>query len=894
MGLFFALMAVYAGANAFQTFALMQSRPGWAVDQRDGRFVIIWIGDDSPASILRVGDEIVALNNEPLTSSLQATRLWRTEPGTPYTIVVRRDGRLYEHRLPTVPLPGAVITLFRLLYIVIPVIFLVSGLIVFVLKPNDKQALLLALMFGMFIPEGVYASYTGLPVWLTAVLLAGLMVSNFFPPVFFHLFLIFPERSPLLRRFPHLESALYAVYGLPWAYFATLYVLKAFAPESALAVSSRLPLLDKAAHIFGAGYILAGLGTLLINYRQASRLSRRKMRVVVIGCLAGIMPALLLFVVAYFLFSQSRLNPTLMQWFSILSVLAFLLIPLSFAYAIVRHQVIPVRLIIRRGIRYVFVSSGSMVLEVVTVGLTLTFLMNFFFTRYYRTASGLVIGVVSGVVSIIVWNATYWLHHRIIAPVIDRRFFRRAYNAQQILADLGQALRVMPDTREVTSLVSAKVQDALQTDNVTIFLRDEATGDYACAISSQYVADARTTVVDARRDLALPQNAFVVGKLREMPQPLVVDFDDPDSWAHRLHSANASLNWAHRREGETLRAIRSALLLPVATKDDLLGIISLGPRLGDLPFSREDKQMLMSVALQMALAIENARLVQRRAEEERLQRELAMATEVQQRLFPERPPEVEGLELAGVCYPARGVGGDYYDFLTLDGGQVGIAVADVAGKGMSAALLMSTVQALLRSRAPISDGRLTDLVSTMNKLLRRSTGAQSYATFFYAQFDPRKRALTYVNAGHNPPLLVRAGAARRKLNAAQIEEPARRLSASNGAASVAVKDTAAEAPDICLLTTGGPVIGLFDYFTYEQEMIRMESGDVLVAYTDGVTEAFNRNEEEYGEERLRRAVEQAAGLPASAIIEQIVEDVRQWSADAPQYDDITLVVMKVK
>jgi sigma-B regulation protein RsbU (phosphoserine phosphatase) len=325
--------------------------------------------------------------------------------------------------------------------------------------------------------------------------------------------------------------------------------------------------------------------------------------------------------------------------------------------------------------------------------------------------------------------------------------------------------------------------------------------------------------------------------------------------------------------------------LPVATKEELLGVISLGPRLGDLPFSREDKQLLMAVAWQMAFAVENTRLVQQAAEEERLRHELDIATTVQRRLFPERPPDVKSLELAGVCHPARGVGGDYYDFILLEPGKVGIAVADVAGKGISAALLMSTVQASLRSQAPSVNGNLIELVSSMNRLLHTSTDAASYATFFYAQFDEVTGFLTYVNAGHNPPILLRAVAAER----------AQRV----GQATVAGHETKVTEPgskrsEFNLLTKGGPIIGVFDDCEYEQETIKMQSGDLLVAYTDGVTEAYNSDEEEFGEKRLRRIISESADLSAQRLTERIVESVRDWCRDTPLQDDLTLVVMKVK
>jgi sigma-B regulation protein RsbU (phosphoserine phosphatase) len=294
----------------------------------------------------------------------------------------------------------------------------------------------------------------------------------------------------------------------------------------------------------------------------------------------------------------------------------------------------------------------------------------------------------------------------------------------------------------------------------------------------------------------------------------------------------------------------------------------------------------MAVALQMAFAIQNAELVQEIAIEERLRHELAIATTVQQRLFPESPPEMPSLELSGVCYPARGVGGDYYDFIVLDDGKVGIAVADVAGKGISAALLMCTVQASLRSQAQTVNGNLTALVSSMNRLLHVSTDAASYATFFYAQFDERTGLLTYVNAGHNPPMLVRASKSVK----------AQGVGFAGGSAHIGLEERrdGEGLADVTLLTKGGPIIGAFNDCVYEQETIQMERGDLLVAYTDGVTEARNADDQEFGEASLRRIIDSSAHLPAQRLSEQIVDRVRQWCGDVPPHDDLTLVVMRVR
>jgi sigma-B regulation protein RsbU (phosphoserine phosphatase) len=352
--------------------------------------------------------------------------------------------------------------------------------------------------------------------------------------------------------------------------------------------------------------------------------------------------------------------------------------------------------------------------------------------------------------------------------------------------------------------------------------------------------------------------------------------------------SEGSVGGGRARERDALTHIHSALLVQIVAKNSLLGIISLGPRLSELPFSSEDREMLAAVASQIAFAIENARLVHKAVEEERIRRELDMAAQTQRRLFPAEAPRSDAAELAGVCVPARGVGGDYYDFLKFDNRQLGVAVADVAGKGISAALVMSIVQASLRSQAELVRDRPTDLAATMNRLLYSSTYPHDYATFFFAVFDEPTRRLTYVNAGHNPPLVIRAAhdiggsAAGRGL-----------LTVGGGATATAV---ASVAPNdrITELTTGGPVIGLFDFGEYEQETVQLQSGDLVVAYTDGVTEALSPAGEEFGEARLRETLLANFSSSAGAINRAVIDALHEWCQVAPQHDDLTLVILKVK
>jgi sigma-B regulation protein RsbU (phosphoserine phosphatase) len=490
---------------------------------------------------------------------------------------------------------------------------------------------------------------------------------------------------------------------------------------------------------------------------------------------------------------------------------------------------------------------------------------------------------------------------RRVSNVFGRRFLLEAYDERRILSDLGHAARGVTTIEQLFKLSVEKIQSALRTENVSIFVRDDETGDYTCAICSPQ--DEMGSGREAQ-PLVLARDAFVVKRLRRLGIPLGVGPDDFETWTQALVADTPAMRRARLREIATLESIKSRLLLQVMMKDQLVGIISLGPRPGNLPFSPEDKQMLMSVAGQMAFVIENAKLVERMVEEERLRRELSLATEVQRRLFPAEAPTCDSLELAGFCQPARGVGGDYYDFLKLDDGQIGVAIADVAGKGISAALLMSIVQASLRSQTVASRGSLSDLVSTMNRLMYSSTNESSYATFFYAQFDEATRRLTYVNAGHNPPFLLRAAGdgteprvilkCRRDVGSAAATSACAGLAVLESTVAATPAAGSAQAHLAGMLTSGGPVIGVFSDCVYEEEIIQMRSGDVLVAYTDGVTEALNSEGEEFGECRLERVLSASAHLSADEIRERVVERVRQWCGHEPQHDDLTFVVLKVK
>jgi len=250
-------------------------------------------------------------------------------------------------------------------------------------------------------------------------------------------------------------------------------------------------------------------------------------------------------------------------------------------------------------------------------------------------------------------------------------------------------------------------------------------------------------------------------------------------------------------------------------------------------------------------------------EREGFRREVADASETQARLFPRDLPVAAGLDYSGICRAARGVGGDYYDFLSLGGDRLGIALGDVSGKGLFAGLLMAGLQARIQSIAPLYGADLERLMGEVNRVMYSSTDANRYATLFFALYDDATRSLSYVNAGQTPPLLFH------------------RDPSVGGAYRVR------------RLEPNGTVIGLLSEAEYRKETVQLASGDIVLAFTDGVTEARNGEEEEFGDVRMEPLVARHSGRPANELRDLILEEVDRFRGDAVQQDDITLVVARV-
>jgi phosphoserine phosphatase RsbU/P len=320
----------------------------------------------------------------------------------------------------------------------------------------------------------------------------------------------------------------------------------------------------------------------------------------------------------------------------------------------------------------------------------------------------------------------------------------------------------------------------------------------------------------------------------------------------RSPRAVADLPAGSWRDG--LQRARMGLLVPLRAGERVMGVAALGERLSGAPFGEEDYDFAMTLGRQAATALESVRLHQVQLEKQRQDRELQIARQIQQSLFPQACPRLEGFEVAAASIPCQAVGGDLYDFVPLPRGGVALAVADVSGKGTPASILMASVHASVRALAGTAPPTL--LMDRLNRFLFDSTQDSKYVTLFYAELDPARRRLVYVNGGHVPPYHLRGGGAMERL------------------------------------TCGGPVLGLLEDARFEAAEVALAPGDVLAVVTDGATEALSPAEVEFGDEGLAAALRGAASQTAAGTLNSLLAAVQSWAGPAGCSDDLTALVLK--
>jgi sigma-B regulation protein RsbU (phosphoserine phosphatase) len=788
---------------------------------------------NSPAdkSGLKPDDRIVAINGSTADSASAWAELMRgtwlsSRPGDAVTLTLQRPGQSqslvimprFRARQGAGDTGGIGRTIAVQILDLYPLLFLIVGLAVLFLRVEDRNAWLLALLFATFITAGdmpgVFA--LALPKLRFFLLAYRTLLGSVLTGLFYFFFAVFPTRSPIDRKVPWLKWVLLVggiclgAGGYRSGDSRALPFILAVLPER-IAVGTRI--------IIVYGSIFLGLISLLSNrFSVSSKDDLRKIKVIFWGTVVGVTPAV------FSALAQEVFHAEFSFWMNFVKVILLLLFPLSFAYAVVKHRVMDIPVLLKRSARYFVVQRGFVILILVlSVGLTLWFGQAF--SRHFPAGSKTAIPVGATFGVLVISGATQ--AHRRVRTRLDRAFFRSSYDAQQILEDLAAKTLNTSSREGLALLLQQNIRDALHPRSMFVYLQ---------ADNGQLFAYAGNP---PREAMTLSSNGSGIAELagRDGPLELIPE----------------------QMRGTQLAPLDAECLVPIRGSGGatLQGVAVLGPRLSEEPYSASDKRLLASVASQAGIAMRSITLAEKMAQqmeaERRTEQEMQIARQVQSRLLPQQAPSLKTLDCCGKCIQTRAVGGDYYDFLDFGSGRLGLVLADISGKGISAALLMANLQANLRGQYALAMEDVPRLLRSVNRLFYRNTETSHYATMFFAIYDDGTRRLRYVTCGHNPPILMRTSG------------------------------------DTERLAATATVLGLFEEWDCTVAECQLAPGDILVIYTDGISEAGPNEEEEFGEQRLIATIRKYPQQSASEILDNILSDVQKVSCGR-QADDMTLIV----
>jgi sigma-B regulation protein RsbU (phosphoserine phosphatase) len=796
-------------------------------------------------------DQVLSVDGIPFTGMAGLLRqTFHAHPGQTVAIVFRNQAGdvhtaevvLMARRRAPPTVSGWIITL--LLVLLFPGFCLVLGYWVVLARPSDWNAWF---FLGIMNVVPAFLGFTGYyPGFLAPFTIFWQHAATQWMLISLILFSIyFPVRSRTDERFPWIKWVLilpqipivpisfFLEYGLLYHNRFIQPYLSAFAP------------LELAGNVFAALSVAIYIVAIVVKlFTVPTPDARRRLGVVAAGSVIGLTPVLVVLVNSTLSEKAStQMEPT---WKLLTIAILFTFFPLSLAYTVIVQRALDLRIILRQGTRYAFARGTLWVLQA-SVFVFLCFRL-FHFARTSGRAAQLIAPVLFVVIVLFLWRMAQPL-----SQWLDRRFFREAYSVDQVLVDLSEQARTFTETEPLLRTITERIGQTLHVNQISFLLRQ------GNLFQLQYAEG----MVDPT-DVYLAENSSTVRALTIDRSPKRVFREHPDPW----------LALAAPNEVSVLDRLQAELLLPLPGRSSLIGVMALGPKLSEEPYSRSDRRLLSSVALQTGLAIENSALVHHLAEEsagrQRIDREIEFAREVQERLLPQIYPVVAGIDFAGFSRTAQEVGGDYYDFIPLESGRLGIAIGDVSGKGISAALLMASIRAALHGLTFGGTLNPARLMEGLNRIIYDSSTSNRFVTFFFGEYDPVTRTLDYVNAGHNAPVLLRP--------------------ATPGMNSYCNP----EAPcDVRRLDAGGPVVGIFTEVHYEQAQVQLQPYDVLIAFTDGISEAMTADYEEWGEERLIAASRVNTHRPARDIVTAVIASADQFTAGAAQNDDLSLVVLKV-
>jgi len=698
--------------------------------------------------------------------------------------------------------------------------FLLVSLFVVLARPEGdiqrkfaRYGIHVLFFFGMFL-LAVGSPHD--PEWKVISLVIVAVLSRILaPPIFVTFFLHFPVRKAAAGK----RAVIVALYGgsilAAGIIAASIFRLWGFEAPRWLYVT---------AVYFPLTYFLGGLAIFAHSYFSSIKPEQRhQLRPILLSALIGIAVLVYLRILIMTIPLVLYLQPYLL-----LPALLVVGIPPAFGYSIIRYRLMDVTLLVRRSIIYAIITAS---LAAIYFGVVLG--LGSLLSNALGEADNTLLLMIAVIVIALLFDPL----KRRSQDFVDRVFYQDRYNYQKALLEFSSELPRQMNLDQILHSVVNRIATTMHVDKVSVSLCDEREG---CHVLARNMDDTLSVfdhreggVVELLKNTRAPQSFVLLDE-----DPRVTDMEDRDK----------------------LRRSGVVLMVPMFIQDRLIGSINVGPKLSGNVYAQEDIDLLSTVASQAAIAIENARLHRSEIEKQKITEQLNIAQRIQQGLLPKENPRTQKLDISGISIPAQTVGGDYYDYIELPGNRLLVAVGDVSGKGMSAALYMSKVQGMIRFAAQMYD-RPKEILMKVNRLIYEGMERNSFITMILVLFDFETETVAVCRAGHTQPLV-----------------------ALNG--------------DMGFFGSEGIGLGLepgevFDR-ALEEKVFPLKSDGLIVLYSDGLTEAMDMKKNEFGEDRVFAMVKGAAQMTAADLQHLLMSEVARHRDGAEQNDDITLVVIRIR
>ncbi|MFA4947250.1 MAG: SpoIIE family protein phosphatase [Candidatus Krumholzibacteriia bacterium] len=780
-------------------------------------FVIRAIEETSPnrGLGLRPGDRILAVNGvSPRNLNHYAGLISSNRGMAPLEFTVARGDSTFQVEVLCGAQPAWHVSgKFSLL--VVGFTFILAGLTVFTKRSDILGALFSVncLMFAFLMTE---RPITAAPLLHIAGELIYDFLFIFLPAFFLHFFLLFPGRE--IERGTRRRRLLDLLYLPPAILSLSTFVIALWRYSGGTRLGPLIGVLNALTILYWLCYVVVSLAVFIRTYFVSEKAQRQKFGIVIVGVALGVVPITVLMLVKQFL--PTGTVPVRYLWSFFLSFM-----PISFAYAILKHDALDLGVVVRKIIAYVM-------LLVFVIALYYAFVTAFEqeMKRIFGAQASFVTGAAIILLALAIVPARV-----VIQKIVDRAFYQSRKAFKDEVISFSRQIQYLLSVEKIASYVTGQVLSVFRAEHAHLFLR-EGSGNFTLRESAP-----------SEKRLALtsfPPGTDLITLMREERLPIMLECFD------RLWIKN-NFDGISR---ELIALSRASVAVPLMEQDELFGFLLVGRKSSGKPYTRSDSEIFELLGERSAVALMNVKLCRDSIEKEKLDEELHLASDIQLRLLPASPPLLAASTLMGGIKTSREVGGDFYDFLELEKGRIGIAVADVSGKGIPAALLMTTIQASLRADGPKSDSPAA-VITSLNASLYERSDAEKFATLFYAVYEDASGIIRYSNAGSYPAFVI----------------------SSNGRVN--------------RLQRGGILIGVEADSAYKEGVLKLNSGDMLVIYTDGIIDQESSGGEPFGEQRLIEFFRTNTQPSINSLIEKLFATLLAFGQNNVK-DDMTVVLLR--